>query len=68
MVVLVIILLVALDLTLLIVEMLVVMDLYQMLVLEEQVVQRMVDLPPPAIPARYDLVRARGHRPAVELI
>ncbi len=31
-------------------------------------VQRMVDLPPPAIPARYDLVRARGHRPAVELI
>ena len=31
-------------------------------------VQRMVDLPPPAIPARYDLVRARGHHPAVELI
>ena len=31
-------------------------------------VQRMVDLPPPLVPARYDLVRARGHRPAVELI
>jgi len=31
-------------------------------------VQRMVDLPPPAVPARYDLVRARGHHPAVELI
>lgn len=31
-------------------------------------VQRMVDLPPPTVPARYDLVRARGHRPAVELI
>jgi quinolinate synthase len=31
-------------------------------------VQRMVDLPPPAQPARYDLVRARGHQVAVELI
>ncbi len=31
-------------------------------------VQRMVDLPPPETPARYDLVRARGHRVAVELI
>ena len=30
-------------------------------------VQRMVDLPPPAIPARYDLVKAR-HHVAVELI
>ena len=30
-------------------------------------VQRMVDLPPPAVPARYDLVRAR-HRVAVELL
>ncbi len=30
-------------------------------------VQRMIDLPPPTIPARYDLVRAR-HHVAVELI
>jgi quinolinate synthase len=30
-------------------------------------VQRMIDLPPPAAPARYDLVRAR-HHVAVELI
>ena len=32
-----------------------------------QAVQRMVDLPPPAIPARYDLIRAR-HHVDVELI
>ncbi|NBB17351.1 quinolinate synthase NadA [Caulobacter sp. SLTY] len=31
-------------------------------------VQRMIDLPPPAIPARYDLVKARGHHVDVELI
>ncbi len=31
-------------------------------------VQRMVDLPPPAVPARYDLVRARSHTVQVELI
>jgi quinolinate synthase len=31
-------------------------------------VQRMVDLPPPQKPARYDLVRARGHRVQVEMI
>lgn len=31
-------------------------------------VQRMVDLPPPTRPARYDLARARGHRVQVELI
>ena len=31
-------------------------------------VQRMVDLPPPEKPARYDLARARGHRVQVELI
>jgi len=31
-------------------------------------VQRMVDLPPPEVPARYDLVRARGHTVQVELI
>jgi quinolinate synthase len=30
-------------------------------------VQRMIDLPPPAIPARYDMVKAR-HHVAVELI
>ncbi len=30
-------------------------------------VQRMVDLPPPAVPARYDLIKAR-HHVAVELI
>ena len=30
-------------------------------------VQRMVDLPPPAVPARYDLVKAR-HHVDVELI
>jgi quinolinate synthase len=30
-------------------------------------VQRMIDMPPPAIPARYDLIRAR-HHVAVELI
>ena len=30
-------------------------------------VQRMIDLPPPAIPARYDLVKAK-HHVAVELI
>lgn len=30
-------------------------------------VQRMVDLPPPAVPARYDLFKAR-HHVAVELI
>jgi quinolinate synthase len=30
-------------------------------------VQRMIDLPPPAIPARYDLVKAR-HHVDVELI
>ena len=30
-------------------------------------VQRMVDLPPPSRPARYDLVKAR-HHVAVELI
>lgn len=30
-------------------------------------VQRMIDLPPPSIPARYDLVKAR-HQVAVELI
>jgi quinolinate synthase len=32
-----------------------------------QAVQRMVDLPPPAVPARYDLVKAR-HHVDVELI
>jgi quinolinate synthase len=32
-----------------------------------QAVQRMIDLPPPATPARYDLVKAR-HHVAVELI
>jgi quinolinate synthase len=31
-------------------------------------VQRMIDMPPPAIPARYDLVRARGHAVSVEMI
>ena len=31
-------------------------------------VQRMIDLPPPAVPARYDLVKARGHHVDVELI
>ncbi len=31
-------------------------------------VQRMVDLPPPQKPVRYDLVRARGHRVQVEMI
>jgi quinolinate synthase len=31
-------------------------------------VQRMIDLPPPAIPARYDLVKARGHHVDVEMI
>ena len=31
-------------------------------------VQRMVDLPPPTVPARYDLVKARGHHVQVELI
>ena len=31
-------------------------------------VQRMVDLPPPVVPARYDLVKARGHRVQVEMI
>jgi len=30
-------------------------------------VQRMIDLPPPAVPARYDLIKAR-HHVAVELI
>jgi len=30
-------------------------------------VQRMIDLPPPVIPARYDLIKAR-HHVAVELI
>jgi quinolinate synthase len=30
-------------------------------------VQRMIDLPPPAVPARYDLIKARHHL-AVELI
>ncbi|MFY8144113.1 MAG: quinolinate synthase NadA, partial [Caulobacter sp.] len=30
-------------------------------------VQRMVDLPPPTVPARYDMVKAR-HHVAVELI
>ncbi|MBU3971444.1 MAG: quinolinate synthase NadA, partial [Alphaproteobacteria bacterium] len=30
-------------------------------------VQRMVDLPPPAVPARYDMIKAR-HHVAVELI
>jgi quinolinate synthase len=30
-------------------------------------VQRMIDLPPPAIPARYDLIKAR-HHVDVELI
>ncbi len=30
-------------------------------------VQRMIDLPPPAVPARYDMIRAR-HHVAVELI
>jgi len=30
-------------------------------------VQRMIDLPPPSKPARYDLVRAK-HSVAVELI
>ena len=30
-------------------------------------VQRMIDLPPPAVPARYDLVKAR-HHVDVELI
>jgi quinolinate synthase len=30
-------------------------------------VQRMIDLPPPAVPARYDLVKAQ-HHVAVELI
>jgi quinolinate synthase len=28
----------------------------------------MIDLPPPAIPARYDLVKARGHHVDVEMI
>jgi quinolinate synthase len=32
-----------------------------------QSVQRMIDLPPPATPARYDLVKAR-HHVDVELI
>ena len=32
-----------------------------------QAVQRMIDLPPPATPARYDLVKAR-HHVDVELI
>jgi len=31
-------------------------------------VQRMIDMPPPAVPARYDLVRARRHHVNVELI
>lgn len=31
-------------------------------------VQRMVDLPPPEKPARYDLVKARGHHVDVEMI
>ena len=30
-------------------------------------VQRMVDLPPPVVPARYDMIKAR-HHVAVELI
>ncbi len=30
-------------------------------------VQRMIDMPPPAVPARYDLVKAR-HHVEVELI
>jgi len=30
-------------------------------------VQRMIDMPPPVIPARYDLIKAR-HSVAVELI
>ncbi len=30
-------------------------------------VQRMIDLPPPAVPARYDIVKAR-HHVDVELI
>jgi quinolinate synthase len=30
-------------------------------------VQRMIDLPPPAVPARYDMIKAR-HHVAVELI
>jgi len=30
-------------------------------------VQRMVDLPPPAVPARYDMIKAR-HHVDVELI
>ena len=30
-------------------------------------VQRMIDLPPPAVPARYDMVKAR-HHVDVELI
>jgi quinolinate synthase len=30
-------------------------------------VQRMIDLPPPTVPARYDLIKAR-HHVAVELI
>ncbi|WP_339915589.1 quinolinate synthase NadA [uncultured Brevundimonas sp.] len=33
----------------------------------QRAVQRMVDLPPPAVPARYDMVKAR-HHVAVELI
>ncbi|MBI1407204.1 MAG: quinolinate synthase NadA [Caulobacter sp.] len=31
-------------------------------------VQRMIDLPPPSVPARYDLVKARGHHVDVEMI
>ena len=30
-------------------------------------VQRMIDLPPPAVPARYDIIKAR-HHVDVELI
>jgi quinolinate synthase len=46
---------------------------YEVTVPEEMIaraalaVQRMIDLPPPAVPARYDMVKAR-HHVAVELI
>jgi quinolinate synthase len=39
----------------------------QMIARAALAVQRMIDLPPPAIPARYDMVKAR-HHVAVELI
>ena len=33
----------------------------------QRAVQRMIDLPPPLVPARYDMIKAR-HHVAVELI